>query len=533
MSQNKNIFNDVSSPNVKKSWFDMGNTHLTSMNFGELVPVYCQPTLPGSVFKMSHEWLLKTSAMIAPVMHRNQIYIHTFFVPYRNLWDNWTNFITETKIDGVLPSVPFFNIDSDDADLGRLGNYLGIPFPSTVPGGSSETQFTAFWWAAYQFIWNEYYRDQNLQAEVDYSLIDGDNSADYVGIFKDLKKRAWMHDYFTSALPDTQKGDAVNIPMTFDDVDVYFKGAASGNQVVQNSADVPYVGGVLEANNPTGNLQRNDSGTQTQAWLNPGDTLAADTSELLASAGIIDLRIAEQLQRFRELMMTHGSRYNEFLEAIYSYKIKDETIQRPVYLGGSRADLIISETLNTSGNEALNLPQGNKSGNAQSYANGGNINYMCPEHGVIMSIMSVMPDSMYFQGIPKEFMKMSDPFEYGNPLMANIGEQPVLKGELYGWQGATDAETFGYQMRYAEYKQTFNRISADMTSSLLFWNEARNFATNPTLNSDFITCDHANDDLGRIFNVEDAATQKLWAMIRTNANVLHPLPYFGTPMLGQ
>lgn len=236
-------------------------------------------------------------------------------------------------------------------------------------------------------------------------------------------------------------------------------------------------------------------------------------------------------------MMTHGSRYNEFLQAIYGYKINDATIQRPVYLGGMRSDLVISETLATTANEAADQPQGAKSGNGQSYGNGGEISYLCPEHGVIMSIMSIMPDSMYFQGIRKEFLKLDDPFEFGNPLMANIGEQAIRNHEIFAWRlggsGPTQAMgTFGYQMRYAEYKQTHNRISSDMQSSLLFWNEARNFAALPVLNSDFIKVRNAEDDLDRIFNVEDAATRKLWVLVRTNAEVSQPLPYFGTPMLG-
>ncbi|WNK13483.1 MAG: major capsid protein [Microvirus sp.] len=520
MSQNKNIFNDVASPGVKKSWFDMSNTHVTSFNFGEIIPVYVEPTLPGSVWKLSSEWLVKTAATLAPIMHRNQVYIHNFFVPYRILWENWVNFITETKVGGVLPAVPYITFDDGDGEglnqVTRLANYMGIPFVSTLqPGQADGSKAQAFWFAAYQKIWNEYYRDQNLQGEMDTELLDGDNSTLWVDLMI-LKQRNWMHDYFTSALPDTQKGDSVNIPMTFEDVkvkrdrDPAVSGATTNWNVTTPAGD----GVIIE----------NES-TPLSA------DLYADTSVLTGNASIIDLRTAEQLQKFRETMMTHGSRYNEFLKAIYGYAIKDDTVQRPVYLGGMRGDLIVSETLNTAGNADLNLPQGNKSGNLNSYSNGGNSSYMCPEHGVIMSLMSVMPDSMYFQGIRKEFLKLDDPFSFGNPLMANIGEQPIARHELFAFQGGANT-TFGYQMRYAEYKQTMNRLSADMTGNLLFWNMARRFTAAPPLTDSFIRCDSANDDLNRIFNVEDDSAQKLWVMVRTNANVLNPLPYFGTPMLG-
>ena len=469
--------------------------------------------------KASHEYLAKASATLAPIMHRNQCYIHTFYVPYRLLWENWVNFITETKVAGVSPAVPYLTLDDGDGEgvgqVTRLLNYLGIPLSDTVGGMANPVNIQVFWMAAYQFIWNEYYRDQNLQEEMDYELVDGNNQANW-GDLTGLKLRAWMHDYFTSGLPDTQKGDAVNIPMTFGDVAVKRDFDPSGGLTT-----------VINTVTPAGTLD-----IQNQLSESPiADELYANTSELTGNASIIDLRTAEQLQKFRETMMTHGSRYNEYLQAIYGYNIKDETVQRPVYLGGMRGDLLVSETLNTAGNAELDLPQGNKSGNLNSYGNGGGISYMCPEHGVIMSIMSIMPDSMYYQGMPKEFMKLDDPFEFGNPLMANIGEQPIMNAELFAYQG-TDKATWGYQMRYAEYKQTFNRISSDMTGNLLYWHMARKFGSLPPLAGDFITCRANADDLNRIFNVEDPSLLKLWVMIRTNAQVTQPLPYFGTPMLG-
>lgn len=502
----RNIFNSVKMTKPKKNRFDLSHDVKLSLDMGNLVPICVLPAIPGDKFHLGCETLVRFAPLVSPVMHRFNVFIHYFFCPWRIVWPNFELYITNTPNPTVLPAWPTTNISS--ANYTDLDDYLGIPPPI---GAESET-ISAMAHACYQKIYNEYYRDQNLITKVDDVLNDGNN----VGTsLKPLRKRAWEHDYFTASLPFAQKGAAISLPLgTFPDVRVN-RNSASGTTTITatpSNITVPQLAPPVN----------------TSAQPIPTDALYAQTSLLTAAAATInDLRRAFRLQEWLEKAARGGSRYTENIYVHFGVKSPDARLQRPEYICGSVSPVVISEVLNTTG--TTELPQGNMSGHAVSVNSGRTGSYYVQEHGYIMGIMSVMPKTAYMQGLPKHLTKTTDPFEHFWPSFANIGEQPVLNKEIYAFQGATGANTFGYVPRYAEYKYEPSRVAGEFRTTLDFWHLARKFATPPALNQAFVECN--SDDLTRIFAVEDPAEQKLYAHVLNRITAIRGMPKFGTPTI--
>jgi len=504
MSQN--LFNSVKMTKPNSNRFDLSHDVKLTGGMGELIPTCCFETIPGDRFSIGCDSLLRFAPLIAPVMHRIDVSMHYFFVPYRILWDGWEDYITNTKVGGALPAMPV--ITQAGPSVGRLANYLGIPFDT---GGGATHDINAFAFAAYQQIYNDYYRDQNLITEVNSKLIDGSNNANADLIA--MRYRAWEHDYFTSALPFAQKGDPVTIPIAgFEDVAVKVDNS-NGNTA---SWTTNLSGGGTQ---PAVMDQQN-----TDIFPANSDKLFAETSALQAqSATINDLRRAFRLQEWLEKQARGGSRYTENILAHFGVKSSDARLQRPEYITGTKNPVIISEVLNTTGTN--DSPQGGMAGHGISVQQGKYGSYFCEEHGMIMGIMSIMPKTAYMQGIPKHFLKNTDPFQYYWPAFANIGEQEVSPTELYAYQDNQD-EVFGYVPRYAEYKFVNNRVAGDFASSLDFWHLARIFGSIPNLNQTFIEA--TPGAVNRIFAVQDGVDSIL-AHVLHKISAVRSMPKFGTP----
>ncbi|AXH77365.1 MAG: major capsid protein [Microviridae sp.] len=499
----KNLFNSIQLQKPKSNSFDLSHDVKLSASMGNLTPILTLECVPGDKFNLSCESLIRFAPLIAPVMHRMDVTMHYFFVPNRIVWSNWEKFITDAN-SGIVP--PYLNYSDSGAyaSYAKFMDYMGIP---PVPSGGTPTSLNLLPFAAYQCIYNEYYRDQNLITPIDYQLADGNNGAlsDWQRWIT-MRKRAWEHDYFTASLPFAQKGSAVDIPI----------GNVSGDAVVYYNDTPP--GNTLLSGAPNSAL------VEFQDTSAPATSLFANTDGLPTEPTTInDLRRAFRLQEWLEKNARGGTRYIESILSHFGVKSSDKRLQRPEYITGVKSPVIVSEVLNTTG-ETSGLPQGNMAGHGISVSSGKAGSYYCEEHGYIIGIMSIMPKTAYQQGIPRTFLK-NDTLDYYFPSFANIGEQEVKVQELYAYT-ANAENTFGYVPRYAEYKYMPSRVAGDFRTTLDFWHLGRIFATEPSLNQTFVECAPSNTT--RIFAVEDG-TDPLYCHVYNKIQAVRPMPKFGTP----
>ena len=501
------LFNSVKLQKPKNNFFDLSHEKKLSMNMGELVPIYLQEIVPGDKFNVSSEMLVRLAPMVAPMMHRVNAYVHYFFVPNRLVWDNWQDFITGGRLGtdaSVLPQFKFLAGSDPVLYAGTLADYMGLP---TISGPlTSDLFINALPFRAYQLIYNEYYRDQNLLAPIDIKKTDVVNFTEGA-LLLTLRKRAWEKDYFTSALPWTQRGGEVMLPNEPDYKDfanIYAQG--SGRSPITSGGAVSTV-------------------TGTPASLSDGnESLKIENIDGI-NISINELRTAARLQAWLERNALGGSRYIESILAHFGVKTPDYRLQRPEYLGGGKTPIVVSEVLNTSA--TATEPQGNMAGHGIGVGKSNSFKKYFTEHGYIIGIMSVMPRTAYQEGIPRMFKKF-DNLDYYFPEFANLGEQAITNDEVFYDRAAAagiNNNTWGYQSRYAEYKWQPDTVHGDFKTSMSYWHMGRIFGSLPALSNSFVEADPTH----RVFAVTTTTVDKLYVQIYNQVKAIRPMPIFGTP----
>lgn len=516
----KAIFNQVEHTKLPKNIFDLSHDRKMSSKMGNLTPTFVMDCIPGDEITIQSSAMVRLAPTIAPYMHRTNVFIHHFFVPNRILWDTWEDFITGGRLGDDTSVPPFLNAQLENINIGSLHDYLGLPVSTDVVAGSAIREVSALPFAAYQAIYQEYYRDQNLEQEDDYTLVDGVNPSTN---FITLQTRCWEHDYFTSALPFTQKGPEAMLPLQ-GDAPIILKNPPyvnGGMQSINTITGTPSPADNIDTN-AAGEFQESTSGNPVV--INPNGYLEADLSQATGNS-IINLRRAVRLQEWLEKNARGGSRYIESMQVHFGVRSSDKRLQRPEYIGGSKTPIKVSEVLQTSV-AVGETPPATMSGHAISVGGGKKYSYKVEEHGYMMSIMSIMPESTYQQGIPKHFLR-KDKFDYYWPDFAHIGEQAIHNDELVVEGTALEGQdTWAYTPRYAEYKFINNSVHGDYRTTLDFWHIGRKFATLPPLDKPFVHMDP--QDVLRIFAVQDN-TDNLWCQVNNNIKAKRSMPIFGTP----
>lgn len=471
-------------------------------------------TLPGDNFKINVETMTRMAPMITPVMHNIKIDTHFFFVPNRLLWPEWEDWITGNT--AVAPPTSTFIGTIEDTDL---GNYLGYRTNDNL-------QQSVLPIAAYCLIYDEFYRAEHIQTSEKFiECVAGTGNATYNsssyargGLFH----RAWAHDRYTGCLPSPQVGNAVDLPLlSQDDALVTLSGTDAAGIFLKSSDGT----GADTAEDVTkDSLGRATSATDGTLYYDPQGTLEVNIAGDVTD--INTLREAFALQRWLEKEMRAGTRYIEWTLAMFGQKSSDTRYHRPTYIGGASQNMVISEVLTTA--NSTGNPVGNMQGHGISAGAGKVFNFHAEEHGFIIGITSALPETGYYQGVDKMFTR-EDRYDYGNPMFAMLGEQPIYQKELYIETADTSSTydtIFGYLPVFAHYKSQPNKVSGEFTSSLEYWHMDRKFTTDPALNGTFIECVHDKRNFASI-----TGDNTIYALIANNIYAYRKLPKYGIPSI--
>lgn len=518
----QHLFSMIPRTNVPRSVFDRSHGYKTTFNGGFLVPFFVDEVLPGDTFNLKCSLFARLSTPIVPFMDNLHLETFFFYVPNRLLWDHWENFMGQQEnpgdsIDYLVPTISATNVQTQ-----TLWDYFGLP-----TNVQNALTVSALPFRAYNLIYNEWFRDENLQNSLPFNKGDGpDNISSY-----NLVRRGKRHDYFTSALPWPQKGTAEGV-----EINVGTTAPISATGTISGAGTPTFngsgaVSGLTAVSKPEGSAALQYSNGNQFSWSNPALAVSiSGTTDLSAATSITinALRTAFQVQKLLERDARGGTRYTEILRSHFGVVSPDARLQRPEYLGGSSTRIAIKPVEQNSGTTAVS-PQGNLAayGVAGDTFHGFTKSFV--EHGWIIGLVEVRADLSYQQGINRMW-KRSDRYDFYFPVLAHLGEQAISNDEIYAQGTAQDAQVFGYQERYAEYRYKPALITGKFRStdpqSLDIWHLAQEFGSLPALNDSFI---QDQPPIERVVAVTDEPQILFDSFI--NLKCVRPMPVYSVPGL--
>lgn len=531
--QKTNHFSQIPNSPIQRSVFDRSHDYKTTLDSGYLIPFFVDEVLPGDTFKLRVNAFVRMNTLIAPFMDNVFMDTFFFFVPTRLVWDNWQRFCGEQKKPGESTDflIPILNWTGKFTN-GTIYDYMGLP--TNVDISFEIDPINSLPFRAYNLIYNEWFRDENLIDSVPVPTGDG---PDDLTNFK-LLKRAKRHDYFTSALPWPQKGPSVEVsPVSGKYSPLVYIGrgnsSTAGTINLSEGQQVAF-GNFYKGGDVTGTISYlsvpSTGNITTPLVSNPGNYFGVQTEVGVANTAVSinDLRQAFQIQKFYEKWARGGSRYTETLRVMFNVISPDARLQRPEYLGGTHSRVNVVPTAQTSSTDAVS-PQSNLSAFGVLGDSSHGFNKSFVEHGYVIGLVCLRADITYQQGLNRMWSRRQL-FDFYWPTLAHLGEQVVYNKEIYAQGTADDNGVFGYQERYAEYRYKPSMITGKLRSTdpqtLDVWHLAQKFDALPKLNQDFI---EENPPINRVIAVQNEPQffADFWFDLKTS----RPMPVYSVPGL--
>lgn len=552
MNRNKDAgFNQVPRLDITRSRFKRRQDVKLTMNAGQLIPFYVDEVLPGDTFSVDQAAIIRMTTPIFPVMDNCYMDVYYFFTPNRILWKNWKRFMGENDsgpwVQTQEYTIPQIKVEASTSARalpleGSLMDYMGIP-TKVCKDKNTEFEVNALPFRAYAMIWQEWFRDQNVDnpainsdGDATVTYADGDDTKNLEKCLQEAYRGGRplpvnkFHDYFTSALPSPQKaGEPVTIPLG-GKAPVY---GYEYNSNVKTPGKLNFISHIGQ--NST--IENGDVGPlQINAYkINEDDTYSYESMDLYTDMSQVNattinqLRQAFQVQKYYEQLARGGSRYREMIYSLFHTKISDKTVQIPEYLGGTRITINMSQVIQTSGTTAES-PQGNTAAVSVTPYNGSMFTKSFEEHGFVIGVCCIRHDHTYQQGLERMWSRKTN-LDFYYPVFANLGEQAILKKELYLTGTATDEQAFGYQEAWAEYRMKPNRISGKFRSNaegtLDSWHYGDNYKETPSLSQAWMK--EGDSEIQRTLAV-DNEPQFIMDTIIDNTSV-RPMPMYSIPGL--